>query len=397
MRLRRAIAIVVCLSLCCLGLRTHFAWAAVPDLKAEAAVLMEAETGQILYAKNPEARMYPASTTKILTGLVVLQHARLDSEVVARPPAVGVEGSSIWLQEGEKISVKDALYALLLDSANDVAVALALKVSGSIPAFARLMNETAKACGATHSHFTNPHGLPDPDHYTTALDMARITRAALSNRIFREIVATKAYAMHRSSAPDPYVLVNHNKLLWRYEGANGVKTGYTTVAGQCLVASAQRGGRELIAVVFKSEGTEVWNDATKLLDYGFNAFQPARIFQKGEVLGQISVPGGNQPLEMVAGDNFTYYLPREDHSASLPSWRLLVQPLRLPVKAGSQVGDIVLTGTQGEVRIPLLAGNTVTLLPLWQRSGGKVTLGFLGIVLGLVYWSRRRRRYRYQR
>ncbi|RDV84298.1 D-alanyl-D-alanine carboxypeptidase family protein [Ammonifex thiophilus] len=391
--MRRRVAVITFIFVFFLGFGR--AWASPPEIKAEAAVLMEAETGQVLYAKNPEEHMYPASTTKILTALVVLQYARLNDQIVASPEAVSTEGSSIWLKEGEKLSVEDALYALLLNSANDVAVALAQKVSGSVPAFAQLMNETAKACGATSSHFTNPHGLPDPEHYTTALDLARITRVALGNRFFREIVATKTYTLHRPALPEPFVLVNHNKLLWRYEGAIGVKTGYTTVAGQCLVAAARRNGRELIAVVLKSEGTEVWNDAVKLLDYGFNAFKPVELFKKGEALGQVGIPGGNRPLLLIAGESFTYYVPAEGGAFSLPRWQIHLNPLRLPVKAGEGVGEVLVTTGKGEgMKIPLVAGNAVSLLPFWQRTGGKVILGVLGLAVGAIYASRRRRKRR---
>ncbi|MBC7104895.1 MAG: D-alanyl-D-alanine carboxypeptidase, partial [Firmicutes bacterium] len=229
------------------------AWGAAtpgePEVTARAAVLADARTGQVLWARNPDLRAYPASTTKILTALVVVMRAGLGDEVRVAPEDTDAGGSAIWLRPGEVLSVEDLLYALLLNSANDAAEALARHVAGSDGDFARLLNDTALALGATNTHFTNPSGMPDSDHYTTARDLAIIARAALAHPVLRNIMATRTHQIRRQDPEAVNYLVNHNKLLWRYPGAIGMKTGYTAEAGQCLVAAAQRGERTLIAVV----------------------------------------------------------------------------------------------------------------------------------------------------
>ncbi|MDI6632449.1 MAG: D-alanyl-D-alanine carboxypeptidase family protein [Bacillota bacterium] len=371
---------------------------AEPVVVARTAVLMDLKTGQVLYAKEPEERMYPASTTKILTALVVLQNVRLDDCVTASKEAVNTGGSAIWVREGEKLAVSDALYALLLNSANDVALALAEKVSGSEKEFVALMNSTARACGATDSHFTNAHGLPDENHYTTALDLARITRVAMGNRVFREIVATRTKNITRPSPEDLNLLINHNKLLWNYEGAIGVKTGYTTQAGQCLVAAARRGERELVAVVLGSEGRNVWTDAASLLDYGFSAYRLMPLLRAGEVVGELEVFRGVKPLTLEAAQSVWYNLPVTDDALNLPFWKLLLRPVEAPVRKGQSVGEIIFQDGRGEIgRFSVIAGNDVARTPWWPvvlrgilYAGGAL----FGLFILLVVAGRRSRRRR---
>jgi len=216
-----------------------------------AKVVLDADSGEVLYAENADVRMEIASTTKILTAICVIENADIFMQAIIPDVAVGVEGSSIYLRKGETWRVLDLLYGLMLRSGNDAAVALALITSGSVENFAALMNETAQKVGAANSHFTNPHGLHDDEHYSTARDMALITAYALKCPIFAAICKTKThrYVKNGGSAPEKGVFYNKNKLLYSYEAATGVKTGYTTRSGRCLVSSASKNGKNLVCVV----------------------------------------------------------------------------------------------------------------------------------------------------
>lgn len=207
--------------------------------------------GNVLFEKSMHLKCEPASTTKICTAITVIDRCySLNREVIVPDCAVGVEGSSIYLEKGEKVKVIDLLYGLMLRSGNDCAVALAVLFGHSVEGFAKLMNETAVAAGAVNTNFANPHGLHDDLHYTTAYDLAKITAYAMKNPVFRKIVSTKRYEMSYNDKPYNRILYNKNKILNEYEGGDGVKTGYTKAAGRCLVSSATRGGKTVIAVVF---------------------------------------------------------------------------------------------------------------------------------------------------
>jgi D-alanyl-D-alanine carboxypeptidase (penicillin-binding protein 5/6) len=274
-------------------------FAAAPDappVQAKSAVLIDAAGGRVLYAKAAGRRVYPASVTKILTAYVVLRRALapggggLDAEVTVSPRAAATEGSSAYLRAGDRVTVRDLLYGLMLVSGNDAAEALAEHVAGSTAAFAALLNRTAVELGCTGTHFTNPSGLPDADHYTTPLDLARMARAALALPPFARIVATKSYTAHPGGRVQVYT--NENRLLGR-DGVDGVKTGYTTQAGQTYVASATRGDLRLVAVVLGSSRWGKYEDAERLLDWGFAHFRAAALPPPGRVAGQVQVRGGS--------------------------------------------------------------------------------------------------------
>ena len=255
----------------CLTMQTwvQIVFAAVePQVAAEAAIVMNASDKRVLYTKNADSIMYPASTTKIMTLITALEAGNPDSVVVVSPKAAICEGSSLDLRSGDRLKLQEALYGLMLVSGNDAAEAVAESVAGSIPAFVKKMNEEAEKIGATRTHFSNPHGLPDPvNHFTTAYDLALITAYGLKNPVFANIVATRNYDVHFLNRSSVTHARNTNKLLTTYNGANGVKTGFTNAAGECVVASAKRNDVELIAVVLNSE--ERWDDAAQLLNYGF--------------------------------------------------------------------------------------------------------------------------------
>jgi serine-type D-Ala-D-Ala carboxypeptidase (penicillin-binding protein 5/6) len=252
---------------------SHPALALERDIVAKAAVLMEMRTGKILWAKNRDLPRPPASTAKILTASVTLDRVSL-KEVVTIPltKATTNKSSGISFQGGERLSIQDLLYALLLESSNEAALALASHVGGSMPKFVQLMNQKARSVGALRSQFHNPTGMPQRGQVTTARDLALITKAALANPDFRRIVATKSYRW--KSFKWEGVLENSNELLKSYDGAIGVKTGNTREAGYCLVAAAGRGDKILIAVILGSQEKRVWQDAKILLDYGFKTVDP---------------------------------------------------------------------------------------------------------------------------
>ncbi|MCH5351213.1 MAG: D-alanyl-D-alanine carboxypeptidase [Clostridiales bacterium] len=235
---------------------------------AIAMALVDGDTGEVVYQKNGDKRMYPASTTKICTAITVLEHwTNLDLPVAIPDEAVGVEGSSIYLQRGEMLSVRDLLYGLMLQSGNDCATALAIIVGDSVEGFVKLMNETAERAGATGTHFANPHGLHNPDHYTTAKDLCAISYYAMQNRVFRDIVSTKRHRTPYHNHEYDRNFPNKNKILFNYEGGNGIKTGFTKAAGRCLVSSATRDGKSYICTVLNCGN--MFEECMRLMDKAF--------------------------------------------------------------------------------------------------------------------------------
>lgn len=266
------------------------------SLSAKSAALIDAESGDILFAKNASARLPMASTTKIVTALVAAE--LLPSEQIIRIPreAVGIEGSSVYLCENELLTVEQLLYALLLESANDAAAALAIRASGSIEEFAKKCNEKAASLGLRDTNFTNPHGLYDENHYTTALDLALLTAEALKNPLIRKICASKTAKIplgvtkEQPNGAGVRHLKNHNKMLSSYEGAIGVKTGFTKKSGRCLVSAAERDGLTLIAVTLNAP--DDWRDHTAMLDFGFENYEARTIFGAGEFCYDFPVSNG---------------------------------------------------------------------------------------------------------
>lgn len=235
---------------------------------ATSMALMDGDTGELIYSKNCDARREPASTTKICTAITVLENFTiLDLPVPIPDEAVGVEGSSLYLQKGEMLTVRDLLYGLMLQSGNDCAVALAITVGGSVDGFVKMMNDTAQKAGAQNTNFVNPHGLHHDEHYTTARDLCAISYYAMKNETFREIVSTKRrrtpYHGHDYDRNFP----NKNKILYNYEGGNGIKTGFTKKSGRCLVSSATRNGKTYICTVLNCG--DMFEECMRLMDNAF--------------------------------------------------------------------------------------------------------------------------------
>lgn len=339
------------------------------SLSAECACLYLPQKDLVLYGKQANKRHPMASTTKIMTALVVIEETAPYEEVVVSPDAVGIEGSSVYLRAGEHQTVENLLYALLLSSANDAAAALAIYVGGSIEGFAELMNRKAEALALADTHFKNPHGLADPDHYTTAEDLARITAAAMEHPLFRTIVSTKHKVITTDDGKGARSLSNHNRLLRSYEDCVGVKTGFTRASGRCLVSAAERDGMLAIAVTL--DAPDDWRDHAELLDYGFSVFRGC--MPLGDLPPSVTLPviGGTQPYVTASAEKTPFFLLRkdaEDITARVEAIRMPVAPIH----AGDVLGKICYY-QNGRLlsEEPLLAEIDIPLLPtketLWDR------------------------------
>ncbi|MEW5954232.1 MAG: D-alanyl-D-alanine carboxypeptidase family protein [Bacillota bacterium] len=360
------------------------ALAAEPVISAETGLVMDMQSGKVLFGKDIDREMYPASTTKILTAIIAIEEAGPDELVTVSQRASGVEGSAIGLQVGEQIKMENLLYALMMSSANDAAVAIAEHIAGSVDEFAVMMNQKAREAGASNSNFVNPDGLPDPRHYSTARDLALISRYAMQNQDFRRLVATSNHEIERNlpeeMQPQTW-LWNHNRLLHQYTGALGVKTGYTVQAGQCLVSAAARDGREMLAVVMKCDGNNHYTDSAILLDYGFENFETRLLVKKGQLIGGVDIPNGTAQVSLITASDFYYsfpvgsevkveqeIVPGEDFSAPVDE-REQVAKLVLSAE-GSELGQVDLVAARGVDRkrtfhwwhVPLALFAIITLL-----------------------------------
>jgi D-alanyl-D-alanine carboxypeptidase (penicillin-binding protein 5/6) len=316
--------------------------AALPDIHARAAILLDAKTGQILFQKNANERNPPASTTKVLTAIIAIESGHLDDEVTVSQQAASTCGSSLYLFPGQKLTLRELVTGLLLRSGNDAAVAIAEFLAGSVENFAALMNKKAELLGAYNSQFRNPHGLSTSGHYTTAFDLAWITRYALTNPTFAAIVSKKETAIEwldRSGHEHAQNLRNTNKLLWMLADADGVKTGTTNAAGPCLISSATRGNQKLIAVVLNDHAR--WQDSLRLLKYGFANFALFEYASKDDILAALPVEDGMQPYaDAIVADQADLIVNAADRpyvtvEVDLP------KKIKAPVYQGQKIGEII--------------------------------------------------------
>ena len=347
------------------------------SISSSNAVVLDYETGKVLYEKNGNKKIYPASTTKIWTAYLVIKNVKnLDDTIEVKNDNLP-DGSSMYLEKGEIFTVKELLQGLLIHSANDAAFLLAEYVSGSEQAFVNLMNKEAKAIGAENTHFNNPHGLPDKEHYTTAYDMALMAREAMSNELIREIVSTKSITFEMCDTPTSRRFVtrtfyNTNKFLTstekilykgnyidiKYDIVDGIKTGYTDDAGRCLLSSAVKNDMRVISAVFKDTGTDVYVDSRTLIDYAFDNYYTQTIINKAEYTNSKRVlftkekellyePAFNYKIVLEKGDKAS-----EDYTAEVNL------DYDLPIKKGDEVGTLdVYDGKTLEKTIPLVAKN----------------------------------------
>ncbi|MCL6635356.1 MAG: D-alanyl-D-alanine carboxypeptidase [Peptococcaceae bacterium] len=330
---------------------------------------MDARTGQILYDKNGRQRRPPASTTKIMTALLALEGGDLQQVVTVSPRAASVGEASLDLRAGEKLTLEELIYGAMLRSGNDACVAIAEHIAGSEAGFVLLMNQKARLIGAEDTSFKNTNGLPAPGHYTTARDLAVITRYALRNPTFQKVVRTRGKAIGEQG--ERY-LNNTNRLLWSYAWADGVKTGTTDEAGNCLVASATRGGRQLISVVLHSDNR--WNDSIRLLDYGFEDFDFVRVAEEGEAFGTIAVREGRvKEIRAVAAAELGAVIPK-NRPDCLEKIVEIDRELQAPVRRGRRLGSIsVLVNGERAGNVDLVADRDVERLPIYSLFNVKMT------------------------
>ena len=331
----------------------------VRALSAHSALVLDAGTGRVLYEKNADQRSLIASTTKIMTALIVCEQCNVLDRMRIPKEAVGIEGSSLYLQAGEVLTVQELLYGMMLHSGNDAATALAIYCAGTVESFAELMNDKARSLGLEDTHFANPHGLDAPEHYSTARDLAVLSAYAMKNPIFAQTVQAKQVNIgHRS-------LRNHNKLLWRVDGANGVKTGYTRAAGRILVSGAYRDGRQLVAVTINAP--DDWNDHVCLLEDGFARFTHTQILWKDQDMGSLSVLGGTEnQVSLLAEEDFSFPLAEgEKVSIELPGPGFVYAPVTEGAEAG--FAHVLVDGVSvGKVR--LVFGQTVEQCKVQEKS-----------------------------
>lgn len=329
-------------------------------LTAQAAIVIEATTGNVLFEKDADARIYPASTTKIMTLIAALDKANPQAVVTVSERAGTTGGSTMDLRTGERVRMDDLFYGLMLVSGNDAAVSIAEQLSGSVEAFAAEMTAKAQEIGATGSQFVNANGLPDERHYSTARDMARIAAYGYRDKRFREIVATKRREVFWEGIDKRLLLENTNELLGEYPGCNGVKTGYTQAAGACLVASAERDGVAIIAVVMHADDDLRFSEAAALLDRGFARVRAEKAYDRGRLVKSVRVREGKAHVVEVRPEKDVVFPvtggDRRDFSIALD----LPQSVKAPVVFGQRIGAVRILYRGQEVdRIDCLADQSV--------------------------------------
>ena len=335
-------------------------------LSARKAILLDAATGRILFEKNIDEQSLIASTTKIMTALVICEQCNVLDRMRIPKEAVGIEGSSMYLQEGEVLTVQELLYGLMLHSGNDAAVALAIYCGGTVEGFVELMNDKAHTMGLSGTHFANPNGLDAPGHYATARDLAILSAYAMKNPVFYQTVSTRSIKIGQR------YLTNHNKLLWRVEGADGVKTGYTRAAGRILVSSATRNSRRLICVTI--DDPDDWNDHSALLEQGFGQFRVRQVICAGQKMGTVEIAGGQAGrVNLLAAENFDYALAENEKITTE-----IIGPgfVYAPVVRGAEAGFAHLRIDGKSVgKIPLIYGETIEQAPEEEKKFWSIKIG----------------------
>ena len=328
-------------------------------ISAEKAIVTDAVSGRVIFSRNADQRSLIASTTKIMTALLVCEQCNVLDQMRIPREAVGIEGSSMYLKEGEVLTLQELLYGLMLSSGNDAAVALAIYCGGTVGGFVERMNDKARALGMTGTHFANPNGLDSPGHYATARDLAVLASYAMENPIFATTVSTKTVSVGQR------FLRNHNKLLWMVDGADGVKTGFTKAAGRILVSSAVRNDRRLIAVTINAPND--WQDHKALLEEGFSRYSLQRVVTEGDRAGTLEVMGGETArVEVLAAKNYVYAIaPEERPQLVLPGPGFVYAPVTKGADAG--FAYVMIEG-KAVGKVPVVYGNTVEIKQNEKRS-----------------------------
>lgn len=340
-------------------------------VSAKSAVVMDATTGKILWAKDADALRYPASTTKIMTGLLLLEHCKPDEIITAPADVTKVKEASMHLKPYEKVTARDMLYAMMLRSANDGCYAVACHIAGSVPKFAEMMNERAKQIGCTHTHFNNPNGLNDTLHYTSAHDLALIAREAMKLEPFRDAVRTYKYEIQRSINSKDCMMVNHNKWLPKDPTADGIKTGYTVPAGHCYVGSATRNGYRVITVVMNSNHWQ--QDHQEMLHWAFANHDRMQLLPSGAQVAEAPLTGGVKPNFSVGpADKVDSLVEKKTINNPLrhPEYRTAFNTdLKAPIQRGQVVGTLFVKDPEGfEQQLPLQSNEDVAAVTLLAKA-----------------------------
>lgn len=307
----------------------------VPKISAGAAIVMDADSGRILYEKNAYSRRSIASTTKIMTAIVAIENGNDDEDVVVSKRAAAISGSQVNIKEGKTYKLGNLMYAMMLRSGNDAAIAIAEHVGGSVEAFAEMMNRKAAEIGATNTNFVTPHGLDDPQHYSTAYDLALITQYALKNEKFCKIVGTK------NSTFEGNPISNTNEMLSLYSGADGVKTGYTGQAGRCLVTSVNKNGMRIISVVLNCASRSIRAQNSKtILDYSYENYKKYDYLKKGQQVGEISLNKGIEDKIPVYADRDVAFPLKEDEINRVQVVYNIPETIEAPIQNDIKVGTI---------------------------------------------------------
>lgn len=371
----------------------HPSFAAIspPVISAPSGILIDADTGDILYEKNAHEPMYPASTTKIVTGILTLENAKLEDIVTIDKDTPFTDGNRIYVIEDENLTVEQLLYASMVESANDAAVALAKHISGDVEGFAALMNKRAKELGAKNTHFTNPNGLPDSNHTTTTYDMAMIAKYGMTLPKFREIVSTVRYQIPPTNKQEEIrYLKTSNRFLWgtgssnkmnykgnwidiKYDLIEGIKTGYTNDAQQCLITSGKKDGHRLISVVFKAEGRNIYTDSRALIDYGFENFDHIKITDGGKKITSRTVKYGQQKeVDLITQSPLFITIPKDQKMGAITPAFEVAEELVAPITKGDVLGKVIYhSGEKYLGEVNLVAGQDIE-----EKTG--ITSIFLG-------------------
>lgn len=363
---------LVCILIMLYTINIAYASLDYPSTSGQSAILIDGSSYRVLWGKNIDKQLPMASTTKLMTALVAIENANLHDSVVVPQVAQGVEGSSIYLTAGERLTIEDLLYGLMLRSGNDAAVAIAHEIGmGSVERFVAIMNATAIRLGAYSTNFENPHGLPSDDHYTTVHDLSRIAAYALKNEKFEEVVSTKYKEIPWEGSQWNRVLKNSNQLLWSFEGANGVKTGFTRAAGRCLVSSAKRDGMQLVCVVLNCG--PMFEESSAILEYGFQMYKSYELIDSKECMA-------STPIENGIFSKADLY-PQESYKVALTDREFeelnikveIPDILYAPLQKGDICGNIIIDiGDETIKEIPLISKSNIPMKGL-QRHREKIS------------------------
>lgn len=373
----------ICFIGCILAFFLFSAQAQEISVSARSAAVIEVQTGTVLFEKNADERMGMASTTKIMTAICAIEKGDPNDVVEITEEMTNIEGSSLYLKAGEKLTLEELLYGLMLHSGNDAAVAIAIHIAGDVPSFVNLMNDMAKKIGLLDTSFQNPNGLYEDTHYTTAKDLARLAAYACKNDFFSQIVATKTKTIGHLEGTQVRYLTNHNRMLRSYEGADGVKTGFTKQAGRCLVTSATRDNMRLICVTLNDPND--WRDHTTLLNECFNRFSLKNLLVPYSVCRDIPVTGGVSPFVPIVNIEGVSQVLDKSNTDVIEYHVRAPHFFYAPIQKGTQAGMVLVLKNGEEVaQVPLILADSIEVMEVPKGVVSKLSNFFKNIILKLL-------------